>query len=175
MVALDDRVTLRRFGAHAPIPLKVRFADADAQLIGLLRVVADHQVKIGIKAGRAAAEGLRAVRVGKDVVAVAVALDDRERRVQRHPVDEVRELAQPAARRGQIPAVAQDHTGEIPLPRRRLSDEIPVAHRFTGAQQKPVEPRTGEAEIRHLVALELHVDVLELSHERRMVGKRLIC
>ena len=40
---------------------------------------------------------------------------------------------------------------------------------------KPVEPRTGEAEIRHLVALELHVDVPELSHERRMVGKRLIC
>ena len=64
-------------------------ADADTQLIGLLRVVADHQVEIGIKAGRAAAEGLRAVRVGKDVVAVAVTLDDRERRVQRHPVDEV--------------------------------------------------------------------------------------
>ena len=79
------------------------------------------------------------------------------------------------AAEGGSAAVAQDHAGQIPLPRRRLSDEIPVAHRFTGAQQKPVEPRTGEAEIRHLVALELHVDVLELSHERRMVGKRLIC
>ena len=81
MAALDDLIALGRLGAHAPIPLKVRFADADAQLIGVLRVVADHQVKIGVKAGRTAAEGLRAVRVGKDVVAVAVALDDRERRV----------------------------------------------------------------------------------------------
>ena len=89
VVALDDHIALRRFGAHAPLPLKVRFADADAHLIGVLCVVADHQVKIGVKAGRTAAEGLRAVRVGKDVVAVAVALDDRERRVQRHPVDEV--------------------------------------------------------------------------------------
>ena len=89
VVALYDRIALGRLGAHEPLALKVCFADADAHLIGVLCVVADHQVKIGVKAGRTAAEGLRAVRVGKDVVAVAVALDDRERRVQRHPVDEV--------------------------------------------------------------------------------------
>ena len=85
----------------------------DEELIIVRRVVADHQVAVGIKAGRAAAEGLRAVRIGKDVVAVAVALGDGQRRVERHPENEVRKLAQSPADARNGSAVTQQHTGQI--------------------------------------------------------------
>lgn len=89
MIALDDLITALRRGGAAPLTDEVVLADRDEELIIVRRVVADHQVAVGIKAGRSAAEGLRAVRIRKDVVAVAVALGDGQRRVERHPENEV--------------------------------------------------------------------------------------
>jgi hypothetical protein len=73
----------------------------------------DHQIAVGIKAGRAAPEGLGPVGIRKNVVAVTVALGHGQLRVQRHPVNKVGQLAKSAPAAVNDLSVLQDHTVEV--------------------------------------------------------------
>ena len=71
-----------------------------AELKVLLRIVANHQVPVGIGAGGAAAERLGPVGVRKHVVGVTVPLHHRQGCMEHHPEDQVRDGTTAQEQRG---------------------------------------------------------------------------
>lgn len=77
--------------------MQVSIIHPDGQLVGIRRIISDHQVSVGIKAGGAAAERLGPVGIRKHIIAVAVAFCYGERRVDGHPENQIGKLAETAA------------------------------------------------------------------------------
>jgi hypothetical protein len=90
-----------------------------------LRPILDLEVEHRPRACGAAAERLSAARIGEDVVAVAPAFYDGQRRVQRHPVEQVRQLAQPPADALRESAVIEHEAVDESALARRASDPMP--------------------------------------------------
>ena len=171
VVALDDAVGELRTPVGPPLPFEELLTHGDVEPESGLRVVADHQVAVGIDTRGSAAERLRAAAVGKYVIGVTVAFHDGQGRVERHPEDQVRQLAQPASdSRTESPAEKNDPV-EIPLAACRMPDQPPIAERFAGAQNHAVEVCGGQAEVGDLIVLVLHVHVFQLAQKRRAVAK----
>lgn len=171
MVALDDAVGELRTPVGPPLPFEELPADGDVEPERGLRVVADHQVAVGIDACGAAAERLRAAAVGKDVVGMAVAFHDGQGCVERHPEDQVRQLAQPAPDARAERAAKKHDAVEIPLAARRMPDQPPVTERLAGTQDHAVEVCGGQPEVGDFVILVLHVHVLQLAQQRCPVSE----
>ena len=158
-----EAVDGRRHGP--PLPLQLPLPHPQPQLVGLGRVVADHEIPVGIGAGGPGAEGLGAVSVGEDIMGVAVALRHREVGVQGHPENEVGELAEAAAHIAADTPQEEHHAGEVAAPRAGLPDEPPVAEGLAGAEEDAVQLCRRQTEVHHLVALELHVLAPELAEQ----------
>jgi hypothetical protein len=77
--------------------MQVCLTHADRETIGVPGRIGDLEVERRPGARRAAAERLCPTCVGEHVVTVTPSLDDLERRVQRHPEEEVRHLAEAPA------------------------------------------------------------------------------
>ena len=92
VIALDHLVFYRWLVYNSPFADEIVLFDGQAKLKDFACVVADHQIYMGIKAGCSACKGLCAVGIGKDVIAVAVAFNDRKRRVRGHPEDHICKL-----------------------------------------------------------------------------------
>lgn len=161
----------RRRLCRAPRPLQMGLPHPQTQLIRPVRVVADHQVPVGIGAGGPAAEGLGPVGIREHVMGVAVALRHRQGRVEGHPENQIGQLAQPAA---DVPAdlsQKQHHALLVTLPGGGFSDAFPVAESLAGIQDQPVQPLYGQLQICHLILLPDHFFSPEVSHKRRGVGE----
>lgn len=168
---LDDAVGELRTPVGPPLPFEALLAHGDVEPESSLRVVADHQVAVGIDTRGSAAERLRAAAVGKHVIGVAVAFHDGQGRVERHPEDQVRQLAQASPDARTEGSAEEDDAVEIPLAARRTPDQPPIAERFAGTQNHAVETCGGQAEVDDLVVLVLHVHVFQFAQKRRAVAK----
>ena len=104
MVPLYDLIAADLRCRGPPLSLQNLLSHLDTELEGLFRVVADHQIPVGIGAGGAAAERLGPVGIRKDIVRVTVPLHYRQRRVESHPENQIGELAQPASHIAADPA-----------------------------------------------------------------------
>ena len=72
-------------------------SDSQTKLEYLIGLVADHQIPMGIGAGSAAAKGLSAVGIGKDIVGMSIPLHHRQRRVESHPENQIGKLTEASA------------------------------------------------------------------------------
>ena len=99
VLAVDVDVEGIGLGTEGPqLATQVLAVDIGDELIGVVGVVAHPVVEVVVGDAGACAEGYLAVVVGEEVDAVVVVvLDDGELGVEHHPVDEVGELAEPAA------------------------------------------------------------------------------
>ena len=142
-----------------------------AQLIRTVRVIADHEIPVGIGTGGPAAEGLGAVGVREHVMRVAVALCHRQGCVEGHPENQIGQLAQPTAN---IPAnlsQKQHHALLVALSGGGFSDKLPIAEGLAGMQDQSVQPFYSQLQICHLILLPDHFLPPEMPQKGRGVGE----
>ena len=92
-----------------------------------------------------------------------------QRRMQDHPVQQVRELADAAADPRLGLAVRQPHAFQITLAAGRVADDLVERERLAGADQQAVDLCAGELQVRDLVVLHPHLGLAELSQQQRLV------
>ena len=113
VIPLHDLIAAERRRHRPPFPFQFPLPYPDAKLKRLIRVISDHQIPVGIGAGGTAAEGLGPIGIRKHVVRVAVPLHHGQRCVERHPEDQIGELAEPSTHIAADPAQEQQGLNSV--------------------------------------------------------------
>lgn len=179
VILFEYLIPAARGRRNPPFAAEMRIGKENVQLIGIGRIVPQPQVTIRVDTGCAAAERLHTVCVRKNIKAVPVALGNRERRVERHPVNQIGELAQSAADSRMESPTEKHQPRKVSFSRGGLADEPPKGEGFARSYENTVQLCSGKAEIGNLVDLKLHIHIAQLPQERRGVcrvkmGKRCL-
>lgn len=94
--------------------------------------------------------------------------------MQRHPVDQIRQLAETASRSGPEAAIMQNHSIQITLPAGRLADTPPIGESLAGTDDESVKLGNSQAQIRYFIILQLHIDITQAPKQRCGMAGRLI-
>ena len=111
------------------------------------------QIDIIVKNTGSAAERQNAIFVGKRVKAVMVPLGDLKRRVERHPVKQIRQLAQTTANSSNDLALRKLHSLKISSGFSRFADLTPKRKCLAGFYQDSINRRAGDFDIFDLILL----------------------
>src|SRR5690348_10986735 len=98
-----------------------------------------------------------------------MAFDDLERRVQCHPVKQIRELTQASSDSANHLAAGKLHSFEITLLGGRFANALPKRERLARFDQNAVDSRTRDLQILNLILLQLRVRIAEPSSQKGLV------
>ena len=99
-----------------------------------------------------------------------VLLGDGQRRVELHPVDEVAELAHPAADGLAGLCVGNDQPCAVAVRGAGRANEVPERKCFARTDEDAVDLRRGEREIDRFVVLQYRIDLAERAADERVVA-----
>lgn len=124
-----------------------------------------------ISASRTTAEGLCTVSIRKYIMGMAVTLHHRQRCMQRHPENQIRQLTKSAANITANMAQKQHHSLLIPFSFARLPDELPIAECLTRMENNTVQVCCCQLQINDLIPLPFQLVTAQIANQRRRVRK----
>lgn len=171
LVFRRDVVLDRERRLRAQLAAQVSIRRMDEELKGLRRVVAEAVVEVVVEDRRAGAERHLTAKVGEQVeLVVVVLLGDGQRRVEHHPVDEVAELAHPAADSFVGLRIGVDETCAVAACGAGRPDETPERKRFARTDEDAVDLRCGERKVDGFVVLQHRIDLAERAADEGIVA-----
>lgn len=174
VIRLLDAIAIRLLRIGADTSVQVRIVQPEFQPVGVGRIVSDPKVDIVVRKRSPCSERNAAIDIGKNIEAVPVSLDNGQRRMGKHPKEQIAKLTETASHSFADLPLIQHQTFEVPLASSRPAYMAPNGEGLAGAYDHAMELGDGQSQIGSFVLLQVHVHILQPAHnERPMLHDRI--
>lgn len=174
VIRLLDAIAIRLLRIGTDTSVQVRIVQPEFQSVGVGRIVPDPKVDIVVRKRSPCSERNAAIDIGKNIEAVPVSLDYGQRRMGKHPKEQIAKLTETASHSFADLPLTQYQTFEVSLASSRTADMTPDGEGLPGTYDHTMQLGDGQSQIGSFVLLQVHVHILQPAHnERPMLHDRI--